>query len=360
METRRSSVTRTPGDGAAVRRRSRSAGYQLLYRSTVGAASQLCATPALTARRLDASRRAPRSRNITEKVNEEHLTVLVKKEWHLSYVTPLYQFRHAHLKSYSRRLSAFIAAGKQDGLLVALEGGQSSFGVSLSAVQGMAEADSDAEMVLIQIHSTPQFAGQDEPQKSLWSGWLTCINGNPDYLCSIPDNFVCLPLFGCHGPESLTAAVKAWFQTTFDCCFGQLEVSQTSLQWLLALWTNCHAETSIQHLKMVWTIPVALPLQVTYAVDPRDAWELWRSIRKGQQEDTGENIDLEEVTSFVQGLKSHFYRHFKLDLSAGILSQVSTGLGSAKDSGRIKFSSSRYMTTTMMLLTECALLKMPI
>lgn len=172
----------------------------------------------------------------------------------------------------------------------------------------------------------------------MWSGWLTCVNGNPEYLRSLPKDFTCLPLFGSSGPEGLTAAVKTWFQRTFDCCFGPLEISHTSLQWLVALWTNCHAECSIQRLKMVWTLPVVPPLQVTYTVDPQDAWELWSSVRgeaDGGEEGEG-SIDIEEVLRFIQGLKSHFYRHFRLDLSAGRLSQVSTALGSAKYSGRIK------------------------
>lgn len=173
----------------------------------------------------------------------------------------------------------------------------------------------------------------------MWSGWLTCVNGNPDYLSSLPKDFICLPLFGSHGPEDLTLVVKAWFQRTFDCCFGPLEISQTSLQWLLALWTNCHPVSSIEHLTMVWSIPVAPPLQITYAVEPADAWALWSSVRKEQSEEEEEkegSIDIEEVNRFIQSLKSHFYRHFRLDVSAGCLSQVSTGLGSAKSSGKIK------------------------
>lgn len=198
-----------------------------------------------------------------------------------------------------------------------------------------------------QIHSKPAFARHDEPQRPVWSGWLTCINGNPDYLRSLPKDFTCLPLFGSSGPEGLTVVVKSWFQRTFDCCLGPLEISQTSLQWLVALWTNCHGESSIQHLKMIWTLPVVPPLQVTYTVDPQDAWALWNSVRKEQEEENrGEeenesSIDIEEVMRFIQGLKSHFYRHFRLDLSAGCLSQVSTGLGSAKYSGRIKVQSDR-------------------
>ncbi len=77
------------------------------------------------------------------------------------------------------------------------------------------------------------------------------------------------------------------------------------------------------------------PLQVTYTVNSHDAWELWSSVRKDPQEEES-SIDIVEVMRFIQGLKSHFYRHFRLDLSAGSLNQVSTALGSAKHSGRIK------------------------
>ncbi|XP_041637997.1 centromere protein L [Cheilinus undulatus] len=362
MERRRSSVTRTPLNSIRVQRRSKSKSYRQSLRSCLGAASRLGLTPALTARRLNTSRRAPKSHNITEKVNPEQLALLVKTEWQLSYVTPLYQFRHTQLKSYSRQLSAFIAAEKQQGLAVEVEGSHGSLRVSFLVVQGMAEAQDDAETVLIQIHSKPLFSRQDEPLKAIWSGWLTCINGSPDYLRSLPKDFTCMPLFCSSGAEGLTALVKSWFQQTFDCCFGSLEISHTSLQWLLALWTNCHSESAIQYLKMVWTLPAVPPLKVTYTVNGPDAWELWSSVRKDRQEEEEEenSIGIEEVMRFMQGLKSHFYRHFRLDLSAGSLEQVSTALGSAKTSGRIKISNSKYMITTLMLLTECALLKMPI
>lgn len=88
---------------------------------------------------------------LQEKVNPEQLALLVKKEWQLSYVTPLYQFRHTQLKSYSQQLSAFIAAEKQQGLAVDVEGTNGHFKVSMLVVEGMAEADDDAETVLIQV-----------------------------------------------------------------------------------------------------------------------------------------------------------------------------------------------------------------
>lgn len=213
-----------------------------------------------------------------------------------------------------------------------------------------------------QILSKNEFAQRDKLHKRVWSGWLTCVNGNPEYLRSLPKDFTCLPLFGSHGPENLTSVVKAWFQLTFDCCFGPLEINQTSLQWLLALWTNCHPESSIHHLNMVWSIPVVPQLQVTYAMEPEDAWVLWNSVRKSRSEKQQEecSIDIDEVTRFIQSLKSHFYRHFRLDLSAGCLSQVSTGLGSAKSSGRIKVSACRKRCLFLLNTQGPSLTKVPV
>ncbi|XP_061572069.1 centromere protein L [Cololabis saira] len=365
MERPQSSLLRTPLTSVVAQKRSKGRSFRQSYRSCLGAASRLGLTPGLTARRFNTSRKATKSQDIAEKVNPEQLSLLVRTEWSLSYVTPLYQFRHTQLKSYGRQLSAFIAAEEQQGLALEVGGQQNGLRISFSVVQGMAVSDDDPETVLIQIHSKPLNARPDEPQRCIWSGWLTCINGNSEYLRSLPKDFTCLPLFGCKGAENLSSLVKSWFQKTFDCCFGPLEINHTSLQWLVALWTNCHSESNIRQLKMLWTLQAAPPLQITYTVNPQDAWELWSSVRKASEEESdgaGEAgcIDIEEVTRFMQGLKSHFYRHFRLDLSAANLSYVSTALGSAKFSGRIKISSSRYVITTLTLLTECALLKMPI
>lgn len=84
-------------------------------------------------------------------MSPEHLALLTKTEWQLSYVTPLYQFRHTQLKNYSRQLAAFIAAERQQGLAVEVEGLHGSFKVCFSVLQGMVVTDDDAETVLIQV-----------------------------------------------------------------------------------------------------------------------------------------------------------------------------------------------------------------
>lgn len=195
-----SSVIGTPADNVVVQRRSKSKSYRLSYRSCLSAASRLGFTPTMTSRRMNSSRRAPKSHNITvcicidmsalksahirsganlpflspssslsitstpplclcvcvtvllkKRVDPEQLALLVKTEWQLSYVTPLYQFRHSKLKNYSRQLAAFIAAQKLQGMAVEVDGPQDHYKVSFSIVPGMVEAGDDAETVLVQV-----------------------------------------------------------------------------------------------------------------------------------------------------------------------------------------------------------------
>lgn len=185
-----------------------------------------------------------------------------------------------------------------------------------------------------QIQSKPVFAAAADAPKVVWRGWLTCVNGDPEYLRSLPPDFVSLPLFCTSGPESLTTLVKSWFERAFDCNFGSLALNSTTLNWLAALWTGCHPTCNIRYLKLAWSLPTQPPLDVSYTVNPQDAWELWNSIHS--EESTDDRIDIKEVQSLMNGLETHFFRHFKIYLSAGTLVKVSTALGSAQLDGKIK------------------------
>ncbi|KAL0966045.1 hypothetical protein UPYG_G00290030 [Umbra pygmaea] len=303
------------------------------------------------------NKRTPKTREVTNQVDPAQVALLVKKQWHLSYVTPLYQFRHTMVKTYSKELSAFIASEKQHGLAIEI-GRELGLKANISVVNGLAEMERDAETVFIQILSKPMFAVKDDVPNVVWSGLLTCVNGDLDYLQSLPPEFVSLPLLCTSGSESLTVLVKSWFKKTFDCCFGPLGINATNLQWLAALWTVCHPTRNIQYLKLSWELPTQPPMDVTYRVDPECAWKLWDSVR--QENTTEDCISIEEVTNFIRGLQTNFFRHFSLDLAAGSLRTVSTALGSAHHSGKIQIASPDFIITALQLLTECALLKMPI
>ncbi|KAI1882809.1 hypothetical protein AGOR_G00238740 [Albula goreensis] len=349
-------ATTTARNQTATPRRSKSYGYS---RRSLGVelASRFGTTPGhLTAVRVTTNRGIPKPRNLNDQVDPEHIALLVKKEWKLSYVTPLYQFRHTQLKSYSKQLATFIVTEKQKGVAVEI-GAETGFKVVFTALLGLAEGE-DAETVFIQIYSKPVFATNGEAAKVVWSGWLSCIAGEADFLRSLPPDFTCLPLFGASGAESLTALVKSWFGKTFDCQFGPLAINSTSLQWLAALWTACNPDVNIRYLKLAWIIPAQPPLDVSYTVHSQDAWELWNSIQ--QEGGLKDKVDIKEVTRFIRGLESNFFCHFRIHLSAGSLIKVSTSLGSAHQDGKIRISSSDMMRSILSLLTECALLKMPI
>uniref|UniRef100_A0A4W4FBE3 Centromere protein L n=1 Tax=Electrophorus electricus TaxID=8005 RepID=A0A4W4FBE3_ELEEL len=325
-------------------------------RSCVEPPSLFWQTPGrLTAlgQRTPTARGAAKAYNIT--VRMYTVALLVQNEWKLSYVTPLYRFQYTKLKLYSRHLAAFILAEKQQGVAVEV-GMEAGFRVTFSAVFGLAEKEEDAETVFIQIYSKPMFAA-DTP-KMVWRGWLTCVNGDPEYLRSLPPDFVSLPLFCSNGSEYLTARVKSWFGRTFDCSFGSLCLSSATLNWLAALWTGCHPTCDIGYLKLYWSMPTQPTLDVEYTVNPHDAWELWNSICA--QDGAEDMVSVEEVQRFMAGLETHLFRHFKIYLSAGSLVKVSTALGSAHQDGKIKIGSSDYITTLLTLLTECALLKTPV
>lgn len=89
---------------------------------------------------------------LQDKVDPEHIALLVKNEWKLSYVTPLHGFRHTQLKSYSKHLSAFMVAEKQQGVAVEV-GLEVGFTVTFTALIGMAETEEDAETVFIQVRA---------------------------------------------------------------------------------------------------------------------------------------------------------------------------------------------------------------
>lgn len=67
------SVIATPADSIGVKQRGKRKSCRLSYQSSLGAASRLCSTTALTARRLNTSRKAPKSHNISVSHNEHYV-----------------------------------------------------------------------------------------------------------------------------------------------------------------------------------------------------------------------------------------------------------------------------------------------
>ncbi|KFV54159.1 Centromere protein L, partial [Gavia stellata] len=256
---------------------------------------------------------------------------LLRKQWTLYSVTPLYRFSNAHLRDYARLLSAFIAAEKQKGLA----GGGGAFKCFFSPSQ---------------LSSRSPASPKNSEEKLIWSGWFCCVSGD-DLSENVAEDFTCLPLFLANGAECYTSIVGSWFQKTFDCCFRHLAISPLNLSWMAAMWTGCKVDKTTSAMELVFSVPcLPQPLDISYAIHPEDAKALWDTVQKTPGEITQEEVDV-----FMDCLYSHFHRHFKIHLSATKLVKVSTAIASAHCDGIIKFLQSQYLTGVLMLLTELAI-----
>ncbi|KFQ61246.1 Centromere protein L, partial [Pelecanus crispus] len=269
---------------------------------------------------------------------------LLRKQWTLYSVTPLYRFSNARLRDYARLLSACIAAEKQKGLA---GGGGGDLAIHLPDLKG---SDQDQAAILVQLSSRSPASQKNSEEKLIWSGWFCCVFGD-DLSENVPEDFTCLPLFLANGAETYTSIVGSWFQKTFDCCFRRLAISPLNLSWMAAMWTGCKVDKTVSAIELVFSVPcLPHPLDISYAIHPEDAKALWDTIQKTPGEITQEEVDV-----FMDCLYSHFHRHFKIHLSATKLVKVSTAIASAHCDGIIKFLQSQYLTGVLMLLTELAI-----
>ncbi|KFV04340.1 Centromere protein L, partial [Tauraco erythrolophus] len=274
---------------------------------------------------------------------------LLRKQWTLYSVTPMYRFSGAHLRDYARLLSAFIAAEKQKGLAVEV-GVELDIKVAVSNLPDLKGSDQDQAAILVQLSSRSSAFQKISEEKLIWSGWFCCVSGD-DFSQNLPEDFTCLPLFLANGAECYTSIVGSWFQKTFDCCFRRLAISPLHLSWMAAMWTGCKVDKSASAVELVFSVPrLPQPLDISYAIHPEDAKALWATVQKTPGEITQEEVDV-----FMDCLYSHFHRHFKIHLSATKLVKVSTAVASAHCEGIIKFLQSQYLTGVLMLLTELAI-----
>ncbi|NWH57631.1 CENPL protein, partial [Geococcyx californianus] len=286
-----------------------------------------------------------------ESEDPQRTALLLRKQWSLYSVTPLYAFSDAHLKAYARLLSAAIAAEKQKGLALEV-GAELDVGikVAVSSLPELRGSDQDQAAILVQVLSRSPSSQKNSEKKLIWSGCFCCVSGY-DLPKNVPEGFTCLPLFLANGAESYTSIVGSWFQKTFDCCFHRLALSPLNLSWMAAMWTACNVDKTVSVMELVFSVPhLPHPLDISYAIHSEDAKALWDSVQKTPGEITQEEVDV-----FMDCLYSHFHRHFKIHLSATKLVKVSTAIASAHCEGTVKFLQSQHLRGVLMLLTELAI-----
>ncbi|XP_078497947.1 centromere protein L [Lissotriton helveticus] len=295
-------------------------------------------------------RRIPQHSQLEESPDPQKIAPLLRKQWKLYSGTPMYCFSHARLKDYSRQLSVFIAAEKQKGMAVQM-GLDLVVKVALSTLLGLKGRERDPDAILIQLMSKPPFAASNSEDKVVWTGWFCCTFGDEEVLDFLPEPFTCLPLFLVNGTETFTALVGSWFQKTFDCCISDFAISSRDLSWMAAMWTGYDVHSHLAPTELLFSVPIhPQSLDISYAIHPEDARALWDDIHKNRDEVTEEEVQL-----FLNCLYSHFFRHFKIHLSATKLVKVSTSVASVHCDGKVKFLCSDHLTQVLAFLTELAI-----
>ncbi|XP_040840206.1 centromere protein L isoform X1 [Ochotona curzoniae] len=280
-------------------------------------------------------RRIPQCSQLQENVDPQKVAFLLHKQWTLYSLTPLYKFSYSNLKEYSRLLNAFFTTEKQKGLAVEV-GEDLSITVTFSTLLGVRGTQRDPDALLVQVLSKSALPSAGRAGKVLWTGWLCCVCGD-SLLRAVSQDFTCLPLLLANGAESNTAIIGTWFQKTFDCYVSPLAISAFNLSWMAAMWTACKTDSCVATTELLWSVPCSpQSLDISYAIHSEDARALWDSVHKTPGEVTQEEVDL-----FMHCLESHFYRHFRIHLSATKLVRVSTSVASAHTDGKIKVSVNR-------------------
>ncbi|XP_063795749.1 centromere protein L [Pseudophryne corroboree] len=299
--------------------------------------------------RCPSKRKILRSTPLVETLDPSKAALLLQKQWNLYSVTPMCKFSYSRLRDYSKHLSAHIVAEKQKGFAVEV-GSEMSLKAMFSSLPGLKGKDSDPLAILIQISSKPQFAKVGAEDRIVWTGWFCGTYTDDEILEVLPETFTCLPLFLINGAETLTAIVGTWFQRSFDCCFGKLTINSRELTWLTAIWTGYEVHGHVRSTELVFSVPVEPHMDISYTIHPEDFKTLWNNIHKSVDE-----VTVKEIDDLFQCLCSHFFRHFKIYLSAAQFVKVTTAVAAAHCDGKVKFFSKDYLIRVLGFLTELAM-----
>ncbi|XP_069835611.1 centromere protein L isoform X2 [Dendropsophus ebraccatus] len=338
----------TPSDGVSTPRNRRSSRRSSHFHSSRYPHGSLTSARRRSTFRSLSKRKIPQSTPLEETLDPAKAALLLQKQWTLYSVTPMHMFSYTRLKEYSRQLSAHIAAEKQKGLAVEV-GADLNLKATFSCLPGLKGKDRDPLALLIQISSKPSLTTAGTEDRVVWTGWFCATYTEDDILEAVPEAFTCLPLFLYNGAEALTAIVGNWFQRNFDCCFGRLVISSQDLKWLAAMWTGCEVEGHATS-ELVFSVPVEPPMNISYNVQLEDFKTLWKDIHKSKEE-----VTVEEVDHLFHCLYSHFFRHFRVHLSATQLVKVTASVVSAHCDGKVKFLNKDYLIRVLGFITELAI-----
>ena len=290
---------------------------------------------------------------------------LVGKTWSVYSASPLYNFKYSatSVKSYAKSLSAYLEAETEGGdIAVDLDRDKNSSGkfkVELNFIKELTLVESDSpavEITIVPTRKEPTKKSRNSSASPILTA-LFCSLGNEafeDAKPKIRENFTSLPICLIRGPAALARCFISGLEAQFDCKISPLSFSSMDLGWFVSLWAGVIVQERSRPVELCYRVPTTIKglSRIIYSIKAKDVKAIWDCVH----EKNSPVFTEAESGTFIKALESHFYHHFKVDLSRMPLSRVGTSIVLVGSEGRLKFFHPSYVKHILQQITQTALI----
>ncbi|XP_033754986.1 centromere protein L-like [Pecten maximus] len=303
--------------------------------------------PVSRLQRTPTSRRSGRKGDKDEPKDFKGLTM---KTWRSFKLTPLYGFstNPRDLKKIANILSAHIEAEKRKGIFM----DNTLMGKAyISVYKDLKVTDVDPEAIQIVVKGkNPN--GEDIIQLT---AVLCGVDMQENHIKStMRDNFTYFPVMLVKASVTMSSAVISWLEMQYDCKVTPLTLSSYDLAWMVSMWSGMENQKGkTKPVELLYSVPKECEglTSINYSIDPEDCKDLWERIHDKDEID----FTSEEVQVFIRCLEAHFFRVFKVKVSAMSLVRIGTPVCMVGTDGRLKIFLSDKVHVLLRHLTELAM-----
>ncbi|XP_021365858.1 centromere protein L-like [Mizuhopecten yessoensis] len=300
--------------------------------------------------RLQRTPTSKRSGRRVEKDQQKDFKGLTLKTWRSFKLTPLYGFstNPRDLKKIANVLSAHIEAEKRKGIFM----DNTLMGKAyISIYKDLKVTDVDPEAIQIIVKGKTA-NGEDTIQLT---AVLCGVDMQENHIkATMRENFTYYPVMLVKASVSLSNTVISWLEMQYDCKVTPLTLSSYDLAWVVSMWSGMKNENGkTKPVELLYSVPKECEglTSINYSIDPEDCQDLWERIHDKDEVD----FSSEEVQKFIRSLEAHFFRVFKVKISAMSLVRVGTPLCMVGTDGRLKIFLSDKIHVLLRHLTELAM-----
>lgn len=285
---------------------------------------------------------------------------LVGKTWRVYRVSPLYDFQYttASFKTYAKSLSAFLEAETQVGNMAVellTDSASGKFRVEFNLMKELTISESDSPAVKITIFSKQ--TGRQPTNDSPILTALFCSLGNDSSKDARPltrRKFTFLPVCLVRGPAVLSRCFVSGLEAMFDCKISPMNFSSMDFAWFVSLWAGVALKEYSRPVELCYSLPASIKglSRILYNIRAKDAKAIWNCVH----ENNSPLFTEKESDMFMKALETHFYHHFKVDLSRVALSRIGTSIVLVGSKGRLKLLHPKYVKHILQQITQSALI----